>query len=99
MNSISSIAQSGLGAAVQRLGAAAHNIANQQTPGYRRQVVVQEPLAQGGVATSVSQSPQPGDDLARDVVEQMVASYAFKANLRVIQTHNEMMGSLLDVHA
>jgi flagellar hook protein FlgE len=99
MNSISSIAQSGLGAAMQRLGAAANNIANQQTPGYRRQIVAQEPLAQGGVATSVGRAPQPGDDPARDVVDQMVASYSFKANLRVIQTHDEMIGSLLDLRA
>ncbi|CAG1017370.1 hypothetical protein BURC_02016 [Burkholderiaceae bacterium] len=99
MSSIPAIAQSGLGAAMLRLGAAAHNVANLQTPEYRRQVVLQEPMAQGGVAASIGRAAQPGADLASDVVQQMVASYSFKANLRVIQTHDEMMGTLLDVHA
>lgn len=99
MNSLSSIALSGLSAATLRLGAAGHNIANQQTPGFRRQLVLQEALPEGGVASSVGQAAEPGEDLARDIVEQMVASYSFKANLRVIQTHNDMIGSLLDLHA
>ncbi|HEY0858268.1 MAG TPA: flagellar basal body rod protein [Albitalea sp.] len=99
MSSIPAIVQSGLGAAVMRLGAAAHNIANLQTPDQRRQVVLQEPLAQGGVAASVVEAVQPGADLAGDVFEQMVASYLFKANLRVLQTHDDMLGALLDEHA
>src|SRR5688500_4534182 len=52
MNSLSSIAQSGIGAAALRLDSAAHNIANGQTPGFRRQVVQQEALPEGGVVVS-----------------------------------------------
>jgi flagellar hook protein FlgE len=99
MNSISSIAQSGMSAAMQRLGSSAHNIANGLTPDFRRQFVQQESQPGGGVIVSIGQAQAPGHDLARDIVEQMVASYSFKANLGVIRTHDEMLGSLLDLHA
>jgi len=99
MNSLSSVAQSGIGAAMLRLSAAANNIANLQTPGYRRELVQQEALTGGGVTSSIGQSAEPGDDLPEDIVQQRVASYSFKANLRVIQTQDDMLGSLLDLHA
>ncbi|HJW12663.1 MAG TPA: flagellar basal body protein [Albitalea sp.] len=99
MNSISSIAQSGMNAALVRLDAAANNIANLQTPGYRREQVAQQEQAQGGVSASIERAPQPGENLAEDIVQQMAASYAFKANLRTIQTQDVMMGALLDLRA
>jgi flagellar hook protein FlgE len=99
MNSISSIAQSGMSAAVNRLSAAGNNIANSQTPGYRRQSIRQDSLPGGGVATQVQVAEQPGEDLAADIVDQMVAAYSFKANLGVIQTEQQMLGALLDRHA
>jgi flagellar hook-associated protein FlgK len=99
MNSLSSIAQSGLNAALLRLDAAGNNIANAQTPGYRRQFVQQEALPEGGVAVSVGQAPEATANLADDLVQQMIAAYSFKANLRTIQTQHEMLGSLLDVTA
>lgn len=99
MNSINSIAQSGMSAALLRLDAAANNIANGQTPGYRRQFVRQEPQPQGGVTTSIDRVVEPGENLAEDIVGEKLASYSFKANLRVIQTQDEMLGCLLDLHA
>lgn len=99
MNSLPSIALSGLDAAMLRLGAAAHNIANSQTPGYRRQFVVQASEENGGVAVRVDHASEAGGDLPQDIVDQMASTYAFKANLRVVQTYDEMMGSLLDVRA
>lgn len=99
MNSISTIALSGMNAAMSRLGSSAHNVANGLTPDFRRQVVQQEALADGGVVVSIGQSPQAGHDLARDIVEQMSAGYSFKANLGVIRTQDEMLGSLLDLRA
>jgi flagellar hook protein FlgE len=99
MNSLSSIALSGMNAAMHRLGGSARNIANEMTPGFRRQAVLQEAQPAGGVVVTISQASEPGHDLARDIVEQMVASYSFKANLGVIRTQDEMIGSLLDLHA
>ncbi len=99
MNSISAIAFSGMNAATTRLGVAAHNVANVQTAGFRRQQVLQQTQAGGGVTTSVTQLDAAGSDLAADAVQQMTALYSFKANLRTVQVEHEMLGSLLDVKA
>ena len=99
MNSISSIALSGLNAAQFRLDAAAHNIANAQTPAFRRQQVVGEALPEGGVTSSVRQADEIGENLAEDIVQTMLAAYMFKANLRTLQTETGLLGALLDTHA
>ena len=100
MASISSIAGSGLQAAQLRLDASANNVANMNTPGYRRQAVQQEAAAgSAGVRATVQREPQEGVALEQEVVEQMSATYAFKANLQTIRTQDEMMGSLLNVKA
>ena len=99
MNSITSIAISGMNAATTRLGVSAHNVANAQTPAFRRQQVLQQTQAGGGVSTSVTQAEAPGSDLATDAVDQMTALYSFKANLRSVQVEHEMLGSLLDIRA
>ena len=99
MNSLSSISLSGLNAAMLRLDAAGNNIANAQTPGFRRQSVLQSEDAGGGVTASIGRESDPGENLAAAVVEQVSAVYSFKANLRVIQAQDEMMGSLVDLKA
>jgi len=89
-----------MAAAVSRVDAAANNIANQQTPAYRRQQVRQSEAPGGGVeTTTVRASADGGDSLATDLVDQKAASYDFKANLRVLQTEQDMLGTLLDTHA
>jgi flagellar hook protein FlgE len=99
MSPITSIALSGLNAASSQLGTAAHNIANAQTPGFRRQVVQQAAHPEGGVVVSIGQVAQTGEALAEDVVTQMVATYAFKANVLTLKTQDRMLGSLLDLTA
>ena len=100
MASISSIGQSGLQAAQMRLDASAHNTANMGTPGFRRLRTEQTEVAgQGGVATSVQRVPQEGVALEQEVVDQMTATYAFKANLKILQTEDRMLGALLNVRA
>jgi flagellar hook-associated protein FlgK len=93
----SSIAQSGMNAALLRLDSSAHNIANLPTENFRRQEVVQESVAQGGVKASVKQADVAGSSLVDDVVQQHSASYAFIASLKIIQTEKKMMGTLLDL--
>ncbi|RZL10618.1 MAG: flagellar basal body rod protein [Rubrivivax sp.] len=102
MNTVSSIGLSGLNAARTRLDVASHNIANAQTPGFTRQTVTQQTQQGGGVDAEVNEAAQaavPGADLATDLVNQMAASYAFKANLKTIETEQRMTGSLLDLRA
>ncbi len=99
MNTISSIALSGVQAASTRMDAAAHNIANAQTQGFHREVVKQQTQETAGVVTSVGQASEVGADLATDLIEQKQASYQYKANLKTIEVQNQMLGSVLDVKA
>jgi flagellar hook protein FlgE len=99
MSSIASIALSGLNAASNQRATAAHNIANAQTPGFRRQLVQLTAQPEGGVIVSISQATKPGETLAEDAVTQMSAAYAFKANLLTLKTQDRMLGSLLDLTA
>jgi flagellar hook-associated protein FlgK len=94
-----SIALSGMNAASLELATSAHNIANNQTPGFRRQSVARQAVEGGGVSAEVLQANAAGESLAEDMVTQMSASYAYKANLKVLKIQNEVLGSLLDTQA
>lgn len=99
MSPISSTALSGLNAASLQLQSSAHNIANTQAPAFRRQVVQQSAEPGGGVRATVSTSAAPGEALAEDIVNQMMASVVYRANLQTLQTERRTTGSLLDVLA
>lgn len=99
MSSLFSIAPSGLRAAQLRLDTSAHNVANMNTAGFRRHSVAQQAVIdQGGVRASVEQAPSEGAALEHDMVEQIAASYAFKANALVLRSADETLGTLLDTH-
>ncbi|MCZ4315472.1 flagellar basal body protein [Comamonadaceae bacterium G21597-S1] len=99
MNTTPSIALSGMQAAQTRLRAAAHNVANLSTDGFRRQEVQQSARSQGGVRADVVRSSVPGPDLVRDTVERLQAKNAFMANLAVFKTSDTLAGALLDTRA
>jgi flagellar hook protein FlgE len=99
MSNTFSIGLSGLNAAQLRLDSAAHNIANTQTPGFRRQQVVLQAQPEGGVQADIAPPAQAGGSLEADVVDQMSAAYSYKANLRTLQVQDEVLGSLLDARA
>lgn len=96
MNSTSSIALSGMQAAQQQLQAAAHNVANVATPGFRRQEVQLRAQPQGGVTTELQRAQAEGAALEADVVAQLQAKNAYLANLSVFKTADRMAGALLD---
>jgi flagellar hook protein FlgE len=98
MNTLST-ALSGMNAASLELATSAHNIANQQTPGFRRQTVARQATQGGGVSAEVVQADRAGESLAEDIGTQMSASYAFKANLKVLKTQAAVLGALLDIKA
>ena len=96
MASISSIALSGMNAAQATLNSSAHNVANANTTGFRRQEVRQEAQTGGGVASSLTTARQTGASLESDVVAQLQAKNSFLANLSVFKTNDAMMGALLN---
>lgn len=99
MSSISSTSLSGMSAARIALDASASNVANVDTPGYRRREVVNAEDAQGGVTATVRRAEREGSALEADVVSQLQAKNAFLANLSVFKTGNAMAGALLDKEA
>jgi flagellar hook protein FlgE len=101
MMSISAIAQSGMTAARVSLDAAANNVANASTEGYRRLQVTNAEALNGGVEASVSASTAEdgGGSLAEDVVAARQSVYQFSANAQMIRVEDEMIGSLLDTRA
>jgi flagellar hook-associated protein FlgK len=99
MTSVSSTALSGMQAAQTGLNAAAHNVANMNTERFRRQEVVNQERAQGGVTTQRRQASQEGAAPETDMVAQLQAKNAFLTNLSVFKTNNKMAGALLDAKA
>lgn len=96
MANITSIALSGMNAAQTQLNVAAHNVANVNTEGFKRQQVSQTTQTGGGVASSVSSSSTPGPALEADLVAQLQAKNAFLANLAVFKTQDKLAGALLN---
>jgi|SRR5450830_232289 len=97
MASISSIALSGMNAARTTLNSSAHNIANMNTSGFRRQEVVQSAKSGGGVSSALTTASIERSSLETDVVGQLQAKNSFLANLAVIKTSDKMAGALLDM--
>ncbi len=99
MSTIAAIAQSGLQAAQLRLSSSAHNVANLNTPGFRGQQMQQQAVpALGGVQAQTIRS-ENGVALEAEAVEQMAATYAFKANVLVLHTADDMTRTLIDMRA
>ncbi len=107
-------AVSGLNAAALRLKTSAGNVANQNTPNFKAQKVEQQALDVGGVRTDVvDKDPAtvtsvdldgnavelPNTSPEQEIVEQIVASYTYKANLKTIQVVQDLQESLLDIQA
>ncbi|RZL35927.1 MAG: flagellar basal body rod protein [Rubrivivax sp.] len=90
MNVPLSTALSGISAANERLRASASNIANLAASNQAR------PSTE---LANVDKVPEREINPANEVVEQQSASYAFVANLKVLQTQLNTTGALLDIKA
>ncbi len=99
MSSISSIALSGMHAARTALEVSAGNVANANTPGYKRRETVNTSQSGGGVDAQVRVADQEGASLEVDLVAQLQAKNAFLANLAVFKTGSKLAGTLLDKKA
>ena len=99
MSTLSTTALSGMKAAQVQLDVAAHNVANAQTPGFRRQQVTLTTQSEGGVEAQLQTSTEAVSSLETDLVGELQARNAFLANLAVFKTANRMAGVLLDEQA
>lgn len=94
---VASVALSGLFASGKRIEVAAHNVANVSTPDYKAADVQQTSL-NPGVKAKVVPTDNPVS-LDEQLVNTTVASYDFKANLKVIQAQLNLDKSLFDIQA
>lgn len=94
------IAVSGIHAAEVRMAASAHNLANLTTRDFHPLRVTQRSSPAGGVEAEAFREPAPREvDVARELVDQMLAATQLEASLRVIATGADVRGSLLDLFA
>lgn len=96
MTAISAIALSGMQAAQTRMQSGAHNIANWQTGGFRREVVSASARDSGGVDVAVGRASDAGHDMTTDVVGLIEARHAYLANLAVFKSGDRVLGTLID---
>ncbi len=99
MSSTAAIALSGMSTALTALGSAAHNVANADTDGFRRELARPRTFEGGGVTIDVGRADVAGPALERDVVAQLAAKNAFLAKLAVFRTADAIAGSLLSLRA
>ena len=100
-------ALSGLRAASKKLQNSANNIANIQTPGFKKGRIDLISISSGGVRvvkTGNTKSPATIEmlnnvDNTSEVVNQIITKLTFKANAKVIKSTNELIGSILDIKA
>jgi flagellar basal-body rod protein FlgC len=112
MSSVSSVARSGLQFASSILEASALNVANLQTDGYRALRVQGVTTDAGGVRAVATRPDVPGVTVADsltgaarelsnvrledEVISQVVSSFIYAANARVLQAEDEAVGTLLN---
>ncbi len=111
MNNIASSALNGLRVESYRLGNAANNVANLNTPGFHARRVVQSEGPGDTITLSTTTAPpdqnsgNSGPDAASDVdlvtesVDLLTAKNGFAMNTKVLKAANEMTKSLLDIMA
>ncbi len=100
MSALSAIALSGIQLARRQLDAGAHNIANASTEGFRRQVVLPQAQAGGGVAGVVVRAPAATPGLAlEDLLGLIQARRGVEANIKSLTSERATLGALLDTFA
>lgn len=98
----STIAASGMHAAMQRMQAAASNTANRETAGFQRREVVQSETPDGGVQARIVRTDARNDTTSAavsDVVDAHQAAHDFAANTAVFRAREDALGTLFDALA
>jgi len=105
---------SGIRAATNMLNTSAHNIANSNTDGYKKQHVNLKSDHGGGVIAEITESPERGSlyknkrgdavetsnvNYIEEVVTQIKARHLLSANAAVLKHTNEAQESIMDIIA
>ncbi len=103
---VNSIGLSGVNTVALSIGVTANNVANVNTKDFKAQRLEQEDQVQGGTRPATlreSQEPPAPEgsnvDLAFETTNLITQSGAYQANLKVLQTQNQMLGTAMDLKA
>lgn len=113
ISNVYGVAASGLRLQADRLQESANNIANLQTEEFSARTIIAEEQAGGGVTGQSVETGDPApvvledgeevilsnSDLENEVVTQLTAKHAYKANLQSLETAQEMEDELMDLLA
>jgi len=98
-----------------KIGVAAHNVANVETEGFKKQRALLSEEADQGVRVDIEQVNTPGPlipsvengqtvlregsnvELGEEIPESKLVRRYYQANLRLLVTQDEMVGSLIDI--
>lgn len=97
--SVSATAASGMYTAALRQQVAASNVAGSGSADSQRLGVLSNTQAGAGVSATVVGVGQDSAAPVTDMVNSLQASNSFEANAAVLETYDEMLGSLLDTYA
>ncbi|MGR6430859.1 flagellar basal body rod protein FlgC [Rhizobium sp. PAMB 3174] len=103
LSGVMNVAMSGMLASTNRLGATAQNVANMDTPGYRRMNASSSTTEGGGVITTVTESDaakggSSNVDLGTEMLDMMEAETSYKANASVFEAGADMWDVLLTIN-
>lgn len=75
----------------------AHNVANLSTENYKALEVTKTASKSGPTASVKASNHAP--DIATEMIKQMQNNYDAKANIKAIQSHDDMVGTVIDMLA
>jgi flagellar hook protein FlgE len=97
IGNINNSALSAIAAYRTGLNVTANNIANMNTKGFKPTSAIMNEDSNGGVKVTLSQSQDEGVDLAKETVGMTIGKDAIKANIKSLQTEDQMLKSLIDM--
>jgi len=97
IGSITNSANSGINAFSFALSVTANNVANMQTNDFKPSTAVMNEDPNGGVRVTLSQSKNTGVDPAQEMTEMMIEKMGVEANIKSMQTGNQVIKSLVDL--
>ena len=83
----------------QKMETIAENVANSSSEDYKKRRVYMQPQGISGVRahTEIQQEPNDTVDLSEEIPKTMVTRRCYEANLKVLETGDEMLGTLVDI--
>ena len=95
----------------KKMAVTSNNVANWQTEGFKKSRVDMKEGEAGAVTVDISVVDTPGSIVAveenngivekelsnEEIPQTIIAQTGFEANLKILKTEDEMMGSLLDI--